>query len=95
MEQGLSAAAERGAEGGGMSNDPDCINFFTIYDSPSDFPGRFVVRRHELSRSFHGPRELLGEARNLADARKLVPSGAHNLGRECGDEPQIVETWIL
>ncbi len=65
---------------------------YTIYRNPSDYPGKFVVRRFWLETPDPEP---LAVVDTLEEAREAVPPEAdHNIGREPGDEPQIVETWI-
>lgn len=67
---------------------------FTIYSSPTDFPGKFVVRL------FDGPKplRLITISDTLEDARRTIPQGPP-LGfvrteRHPNDDPVIVESWI-
>lgn len=64
---------------------------YAVYQNPSDYPGKFVVRR------------WLGEAPeehpicvvdSLAEARKNIPSYLVMLLPAKNDDPVIIETWI-
>lgn len=76
----------------------DELPMWTIYASPADFPGRYVVRRSVIGQggrmrmdpapSFVGP--------SLDAARDSLP---HERGLVCmvrapSDPPQIVEVWF-
>lgn len=69
---------------------PTGFEIFVIYDHPTDHPDDFVVRK------WIGldPREIVGKASTLEDARKLVPAGASRMPRFAGDDRVIVETWL-
>lgn len=69
------------------------LEMFVIYDSPTDFPGRFVVRPWAAGRegTVYGDAMV---AATLEEARELVPAGLHRVTRSPGDDPVIVETWI-
>jgi hypothetical protein len=75
---------------------------WTIYYNPSDYPGKYVVRAHDVRRVTQDggttgvsvPRRVAFICDSLAGARSKVPYGLICLGREDGDEPQIVESWI-
>lgn len=67
---------------------------FTVYYSPTDFPGKYVVRL------FDGPlpTRLLAVKDTLEDARAAIPQGPP-LGfvrteRSKTDDPVILESWI-
>lgn len=80
-----------------MSDDPrEVLPLYTIYFSPSDVPGKYVVRRFRVTGSVREP--VIDHAAivcdTLTEARAAIPEGLFNLGRNANDEPQIVETWI-
>jgi hypothetical protein len=76
-----------------MNKDTSCLSMFTVYHNPWDYPGKYVVRRHAVSRHGSVPREVVAVADTLEEARRPLRH-LHCLGREPGDESQIVETWI-
>ena len=72
------------------------LDMFTIYENPSDFPGKFVVRKHAVG---HGGVQLVAGSPEavvdtLEEARAVIPGGRVSVGREAGDDPVIVETWV-
>jgi len=76
----------------------DTLSIFTVYENPLDYPGRFVVRRFEVSADGAQPVpppvavvDTLAEAR--AAIRRVHPCPVC-MTRAEGDEPQIVESWI-
>lgn len=77
---------------------PTGLPMYTIYESPLDFPGKFVVRRHLVDADGSRPdAEPLCVADSLDSARALLLAnvpGLACLGRHVEDEPQIVETWV-
>ncbi|MES2460583.1 MAG: hypothetical protein V4671_08355 [Armatimonadota bacterium] len=72
------------------------LSVWTIYDSPFDYPGRFVVRRWEVSgpdgRAVPDQECVLADS--LEEARAAVPPGLRNLGRYPQDDINIAETWL-
>lgn len=72
------------------------VRILTIYDRPSDNPTKVVLRGRTV---LPGGVMEVDRAALLFDrvdqARQLIPDGAVCLGREPGDEPQIVESWVL
>lgn len=73
------------------------LTVWTIYENPSDAPGWFVVRGHDI---VHGQTEPVpherpvGLATNLGGARELVPAGLTCISRSPEDDPCVVESWI-
>jgi hypothetical protein len=69
------------------------LSLFTIYERPKDYPNNFVVRRWIIVGG-----QPTGQECQLADtleeSRILIPPGLFNLGRQPGDDPAIVETWV-
>lgn len=72
----------------------DGLSMWTVYYNPTDAPGLFVVRRFNITKAGAEASRVSFSALTLRDARSYIPPGLHNLGREPGDEPQIVETWV-
>jgi hypothetical protein len=69
------------------------LELFTIYENPSDYPGRFVVRRFVATRPPTTDVEPLAVVKTLAEARAAIPPGMDWIGRYDADDPCIVETW--
>jgi len=74
----------------------DLLELFVIYQNPSDFRGKFVVRGQvaQSDGSIRPNKEPLGVVESLDEARSLVPAGLVNLGRSDEDDPVIVECWV-
>ena len=67
------------------------ITLFVVYRSPSDFPGKYVVRRWLDCVPEHEP---LRVCEQLDQARSAIPAGAANIGRMREDDPAILEVWL-
>jgi hypothetical protein len=70
------------------------VRIFTVYKSPRDYEGQFVVRERDVTA---GNVEV-GSARTAAtleEARALIPKGADRIDRSPDDDPTIVESWML
>jgi hypothetical protein len=67
---------------------------WTIYESPKDFPGKFVVRPHETARGSSRPLATHFLADTLDGARQFIPMGLVCMHRDPSDDPVIVESWI-
>jgi hypothetical protein len=70
------------------------LEIYTIYFDAADHPGKYAVRRFVVDANGATPDATLRLADSLDKARCYLPPGLHNLGRELGDEPQIVESWV-
>ncbi|HEY7195473.1 MAG TPA: hypothetical protein VH439_17150 [Gemmatimonadales bacterium] len=79
-----------------MSRDP--LDVYVVYHDPSDYPGRFVVRRQRVTDVVVSDPEPLVVCDTLGEARSAllaaVPTGLYCLPRFPQDESQIVEAWI-
>jgi hypothetical protein len=71
------------------------VSMWTVYDRPRDYPDHVVVRRCYVGAGvvMHSAEcELFA---NVEHAREsLALRGLTCIGREPGDEPQIVEAWL-
>lgn len=71
------------------------LPMWVVYNSPSDFPGKFVVRRQSA-----GPGFVVADAtptaivNTLDEARAAIPPGKINLHRSPDDDPVIAEVWV-
>jgi hypothetical protein len=70
------------------------LQMWTIYWNPKDHPGKFVVRRWDVTAGSMKPSHSYALAPTLDLARAHLPDGLYCLGRQPEDEEQIVETWI-
>ncbi len=71
-----------------------CLDLFTIYERPTDFPNHFVVRRSIICMGVVSPVVDVYLAPTLEQARQLVPPHLVRIPRFPDDEPQIVEVWL-
>lgn len=79
-----------------MNDDEESLLIVVVYHSPSDYPGKFVARRHWAGAGGEvevDPEPLI-VADSLFEARGIIPDGMFRLNRDPNDEPQIVESWI-
>lgn len=73
---------------------------YTVYDNPSDYPGKIVVRRHMAGIcEERGPvvvvdAEPMFVCDDIEQARQRLPPGLTNIGRQPNDDPVIAEVWI-
>ena len=76
----------------------DCIEIFTIYDKPSDFPESVIIRRWVLSLGKLKPdQEPFAITDKLESAREELAKrrpGLVGLGRNQYDDPVILESWF-
>ena len=73
----------------------DVLHMWTVYENPSDYPGRFVVRRFSITEG-RVQRDTFPVVvvDTLQEARDHVPPGRCMLPRSVGDDPVIVEIWL-
>lgn len=72
----------------------DGLQTWTIYNNPSDYPGKFVVRRMTILGGIHRDPEPAAVVDTLEEARAAVPPSLMRIDRHPNDEPQIVECWL-
>ena len=74
------------------------LHTWTIYQSPSDFPGLFVARRfdNEAATADHYSNVDIESVRNwiLDQAVSYQQGLPHRIPRSPEDDPVIVETWL-
>lgn len=72
------------------------LELWTIYESPADYPGKFVVRKWGIIEDCNEPiaDKFCYIEDSLIAARERIPKDRYNLGRQPNDDPVIVETWI-
>jgi hypothetical protein len=74
-----------------MTDQKEKFILFAIYKNPSDYPGKYVVRRWE---GLVADRQPVIVADELKQAREAIPDHMYRLDRLEGDDPAILETWI-
>lgn len=74
----------------------DSLAMWVIYENPSDYRGKFVVRIHRPGRdgSVVAEREPRAVVDTLAQARAVVPPLLYRMDRHPDDDPVIVEVWF-
>ena len=78
-----------------MTKLSNALLMYTVYHNPSDFPGKFVVRRHAVRPGFVAAEQTaMAVCDSLDEARQALPPGLVSLGREPQDDPVIVESWV-
>ena len=77
-----------------MTDDPRVLTLWVIYESPSDYPGKIVVRRrHSTFRAVNIDLEAW-VFDSITEARTAIPEGLYNTGRYDMDDSAVVEVWI-
>ena len=67
------------------------MDVFAVYQNPSDYPGKFVVRKFVGENPDEKP---LCVEDTLEEARKKIPAGLHRADRIPNDDVVIIETWF-
>ena len=72
------------------------LAIWTVYDSPKDYPGKYVARRYDIER--HGPvaSDSVIVSPDLEMIRHVMIAELRLtcLPREPADDPRIVENWL-
>jgi hypothetical protein len=71
------------------------LSMWTVYASPSDFPGKYVARRWDIKAGESHPTtdSLLAERIERLRER-FAQMGLHCIPAQPGEDPCIVETWL-
>jgi hypothetical protein len=69
-------------------DDDDSV--WIVYESPPDFPDKYVARRLQLSR----PTSDFVVGDTLIDVRSKLPKGLFRIERSAQDDPLVRESWI-
>lgn len=72
-------------------NSQDSITVYAVYKNPSDYPGKFVVRKFIGETPDVNPSIV---ADSLIEARKVIPRDKVRLTPSITDDPVIIETWL-
>lgn len=76
------------------TSDGVVVTIWTIYYSPRDYPGLFVLRGHDILAGRTQPRSECFTATTLDEIRDRLPPYSVQLSRDPHDDPVIVEIWI-
>ncbi len=91
-------AAMRWEDDGGPCREPPglakWIFSYVIYFNPSDYPGKFVTRRHWTNGTEDIADRRCVVSETIQEARKAVPSGLVNMGRAYERDMAIYEVWL-
>jgi hypothetical protein len=79
-------------------SEQDVFRILTVYENPSDYPGKIVVRVAVITGGGARPMPLpLAVCDTLDEARASIEEhhpGLIRMHRMPGDDPVIVETWL-
>lgn len=68
---------------------------FVIFNSPLDYPGKYVVRRFVAKGGESIPDdEPLAVAKTYDRALDSIPGGLYRIPRDPADHASVVEVWI-
>lgn len=71
------------------------LAIWTVYADPTDYPGKFVARRFDVTKDGPVPSDnviivpTLGMVRHILDEMHLT-----RMARHPDDDPKIVECWL-
>lgn len=68
----------------------DDDSIWVVYESPPDFPDKYVARRLILGRATGD--FVVGDT--LLDVRSKLPKGLFRMERSDRDDPSVRESWI-
>jgi hypothetical protein len=72
----------------------DTMTIWTVYQNPSDYPGKWVLRGHDVGSGTVTPQKDCFVADSYDLVITALPSGLQRLHRFPGDDPVIYETWL-
>jgi hypothetical protein len=67
---------------------------WVITHNPRDYPGKYVVRPHIVTRGWSAPGQHAEVFATLEEARAYVPRGCHFFPRDPSDDAVVVESWM-
>ena len=72
----------------------DHLAIWTVYNNPTDYPGKFVARKFLATAPDPTATAEVEIADTLAELRKKLPPWLSRINRMPGDDPKIVEVWL-
>jgi hypothetical protein len=70
------------------------LAMWVVYESPADYPGRWVARRHLIAESGSYPTKEHLVAADRETLVALLPPGLVRVDRDPADPPIIREVWL-
>lgn len=70
------------------------LTFWTIYKNPRDYPGKWVLRGHDVTAGRVKAQPTCVVTDSLEAARARIPFGLIRLDRDACDDPAIYEVWM-
>lgn len=67
---------------------------YTVYQDPTDYPGKFVVRKHAAAGGDVFAQELVAVGDSLEEVRAKIPTNQVRMPRNTDDDAKIIEVWI-
>jgi len=74
-----------------MDNRP---RHYAIYKNPSDFKGKYVLRRWIIDVKPIPDKIPIAVSESIEEVREHIPSGYINIGRQPEDDVSILEVWV-
>jgi hypothetical protein len=68
---------------------------WVIYKRPPDYPHHFIARRWLIAADAQECDEEIFTAHSLKQIRMRIPPGLVKMDRLDGDDPSIVEVWLV
>jgi hypothetical protein len=76
-----------------INTDPVLV-VWTVYRNPRDYPGKWVLRGHDVTAGNVQPRDSVIVADTYAQLSLDIPPGLTHMPRHSLDDPAIYESWI-
>ena len=73
---------------------PKGLHIFVVYNSPSDFPGQYVVRRWIVGPAIVPDEKVWWLSPSLEECQLSIPEDAVRFDRDPDDDSCIVEVWF-
>jgi hypothetical protein len=75
-------------------NIEDFLQMWVVYNNPSDYPGKWVVRLYLVGRGGASVPAGAVVADTLEGVRAAIPPGLQRLERHSADDPVVYEVWV-